>query len=878
MITLQSPAIQNVTAVAGFAYGAIGADIHVFGDGSPVYLLETHQPPPMLDRVWLRELPSRMLNARSQVVTFTGRRRERDELAVWREGGPRLAVRWLHAAGGQGKTRLADRVAADAAEQGWKVIVAAHGVGAVQPSPGSQDLRISGHRGVLLVVDYADRWTTSALTWLLRNTVLHQPDVPARVLLVARTTTGWPALRAALQDPRVQAGTSEQPLAILASGNARQAMFAAARNSFAAVYDLDDPVAIAAPADLARPEFGLALAVQVAALVAVDTHATGASPPNSPSQLTEYLLDREQQHWDRLYEGRTRGLDHHTPPSVMARTAFTAALTGPLPHPDAVALLDRVEKELPAERILTDHTRCYPPVGRSRDSVLEPLFPDRLAEDFLALTLLGHPTSQPGHSWATTRLNQLLPAPPVRQGRTGAPEDPAYLARTITFLTAAAANWPHLRAAHLYPLLRARPELALAAGGATLATLATLADVDLAVLEAVEALLPTERHIDLDIAAAAISTTLTAHRLDATDDPAAHARLHAAHAMRLANAGLREEALASAEKSTAIYRHLAEADPAAHLPGLASSLGNLGVFLSLLGRYEQALDPARQATDIYRQLALMNPAGWPGLAGSLSNLCVRLAELGRFTEALGPARQATDIYRQLALADPERHRPGLARALNNLGVRLSELGGFAEAVLPTKESIYICRALTEVNPDAYLPDLGDAVTNLGVYLAQLGRPERALRHAEEAVAIFRQLAERNPQAYRPNLAKALRNLGITQAGRGSRDHALSRAAEAVGLYRELVKADRTAWLPDLAMSLGAYAWVCVTVGAEDAELKQALEAITEAVELFGLLAEHLPRAFEGQVLSACRTRADVLDKLRRTDEATELRRQFGRGR
>jgi hypothetical protein len=30
-------AVQNVTAVGGFAYGA---DIHTFGDGSPVYLLE----------------------------------------------------------------------------------------------------------------------------------------------------------------------------------------------------------------------------------------------------------------------------------------------------------------------------------------------------------------------------------------------------------------------------------------------------------------------------------------------------------------------------------------------------------------------------------------------------------------------------------------------------------------------------------------------------------------------------------------------------------------------------------------------------------------------------------------------------------------------
>jgi hypothetical protein len=36
----QPPAVQKVTAVDGFAYGVVGADIHVFGDGVPLYLLE----------------------------------------------------------------------------------------------------------------------------------------------------------------------------------------------------------------------------------------------------------------------------------------------------------------------------------------------------------------------------------------------------------------------------------------------------------------------------------------------------------------------------------------------------------------------------------------------------------------------------------------------------------------------------------------------------------------------------------------------------------------------------------------------------------------------------------------------------------------------
>jgi hypothetical protein len=108
----ESPFAQNVTASNGFAYGAIGADIHVSDDGVPVYLLANWQAEPEADQAWLWELPSRMLNARFAVVPFTGRDGDLAELHQWKGEGPRLAVRWLHGPGGQGKTRLAAKLAA----------------------------------------------------------------------------------------------------------------------------------------------------------------------------------------------------------------------------------------------------------------------------------------------------------------------------------------------------------------------------------------------------------------------------------------------------------------------------------------------------------------------------------------------------------------------------------------------------------------------------------------------------------------------------------------------------------------------------------------------------------------------------------------------
>ncbi|MFK0258278.1 hypothetical protein [Streptomyces sp. NPDC090445] len=59
-----------------------------------------------------------MLNARVAVVEFTGRQDELADLHRWCRDRPRLAARWLHGPGGQGKSRLAARFAAEAVDAG----------------------------------------------------------------------------------------------------------------------------------------------------------------------------------------------------------------------------------------------------------------------------------------------------------------------------------------------------------------------------------------------------------------------------------------------------------------------------------------------------------------------------------------------------------------------------------------------------------------------------------------------------------------------------------------------------------------------------------------------------------------------------------------
>lgn len=206
---------QQVTVESGFGYGVIGADLHVFADRGPVYVLHEYRPDPEPDSAWLLAQPSRMLNARYAIVGFTGRAQELAELASWRDAREsRSAARWLHAPGGQGKTRLAGAFAHHTASKKWKVVIAVHGSGSVLPTLGSQDLRLHDARGVLLIIDYADRWPASHLAWLFSNALLHQ-HIPARLLLIARTANAWPAVRAWPGSP---SGRHQRPGAGVTSG------------------------------------------------------------------------------------------------------------------------------------------------------------------------------------------------------------------------------------------------------------------------------------------------------------------------------------------------------------------------------------------------------------------------------------------------------------------------------------------------------------------------------------------------------------------------------------------------------------------------------------------------------------------------------------
>ncbi|MDG4770973.1 tetratricopeptide repeat protein [Solwaraspora sp. WMMD792] len=853
-MTLPDIHLRGGASGHGQVFQAAGDQHITIYEQRPAYRVEQWQPQQPPDPRRLVDQPSMLLAANNQVVPFTALRdADRAELAAWRDDPARgVAVRLLHGPGGQGKTRLAAQFGADSVAAGWPVAVARHRSQLAADDP-PEATEVTG-RGLLVIVDYAERWPAEDLRDMFKDRLLRQ-GVPTRLLLLARPeSTLWP-----LQHDLTTLGYAADVTALTPAADSpanRQRIFTEAADRFAYAYGIDD-TSIRPPADLVTGDaYRQILVIHMAALVAVDAAARQRPAPTGDRDLSAYLLRREVDHWHKLHEQQASFV---TTPQVLSRAVCTATLTRPLDYDDGLAALTTAGVCAPdaAGQVLTDHAVCYPPT--EPDKALEPLYPDRLGEDFIALRLPGHGVAgSPADPWSSTAITRLI---------TGTDPDgagqPPWSAAALTMLVETAIRWPHVASRILSPLLRERPELAVAAGGTVLARIADVEALDIAVLEAIEPHLPQGQHVGLAIAKAAITKRLTSHRLGTADEPT-RAWLLVTLSNWLSEAGRRDEALTATVEAADIYRRLAQANPAAYEPDLAMSLNNLGIRLSDLGRRDEALTATVEAADIYRRLAQANPAAYePDLAMSLNNLSVDLSNLGRRDEALTATVEAVTIRRRLAQANPAAYEPDLATSLNNLGIRLSDLGRRDEALTATVEAVTIRRRLAQANPAAYEPDLATSLNNLGNRLSDLGRRDEALTATVEAVTIRRRLAQANPAAYEPDLATSLNNLGIRLSEAGRRDEALTATVEAVTIRRRLAQANPAAYEPDLATSLNNLGIRLSEAGRRD----EALTATVEAADIYRRLAQANPAAYEPDLARSLNNLGNRLSDLGRRDEA-----------
>ena len=815
---------SDVTAsVAGQAQAVPG--------GRPRYRLDRAGPGPHGP---LGELPvSQLLASCNGVVGFTGRGAELAALRHWRDAAPAgRAALLVHGPGGQGKTRLAAQFAAESRSAGWRVVAARHtgdGSGGHRFS-GGQAGGPAGPGGLLVLVDYAERWPAEDLLSLADDPAV-AGSVPVRLLLAARSAGWWAGVRHEFTERRFRSG--QLRLGPLAAAAGRGDLFDEARDRFAAVLGVPGAYRIQRPPNLGEEAFGLVLAVHMAALAAVDAHARGQRAPADPAALSAYLLDRELAYWQRLCSaGRVR-----IRPATMARTVFTATLTRPLPYREAAGVLEQVgvpSAGEPADMVITDHGCCYPPADP--ENVLEPLYPDRLAEDFLALMLPGHDVAayQPD-AWASAVPDLLL----AGTGDTTAPPGSGVIRAALTMLVEAACRWPHLVRRHLEPLLRAHPDLALAAGSAVLSTLAGLPELDPGVLGAIEAVFPQHRLADLDPGIADLTARLVRHQLLTEQNPAVCAARLAYLCDRLGLAGRHDEALTAIAEAVRVRRMLAGLVPPVFGPELARSLVSQAGQLMQLGRHEEALAAVEESLGTYRTLAGHEPGAYLGNAAvALECRGNCLSRLGRHAEALEAAQDAVRVRRELAAADPGADPAALGSALHNLGVQLSMMNRHEDALAANEEALGARRELAAASPQQSRPELALSLSNTSASQYRLGRLDQALEAAREAVGLYRDLVAANPSAFRLALTRALHNLGNALSGLGRRDEALALDQEAVGIRRELAAVNPLAFTAGLAKSLDSLAADLNDLGRYD----EAVPAAAEAVDILRSLADQNPAA------------------------------------
>jgi tetratricopeptide (TPR) repeat protein len=665
--------------------------------------------------------PSYLLDARRRVVPYRPRPVEQEALIAWRDGKARASVLLVHGPGGQGKTRLAGWLATHSHRRGWTVTQAVD-----QDAPPGSSAAVGQpeeRSPLLVVVDYAERWPVRLLVRMIQTVVAARRRV--RVLLLARPVAGfWDGVEPELERCSVDL---VEPMALggFTSPQERAVVFAQAVQAFQKA--LQVPVS-----PVALPEGVLGgsdspLTLHMAALAAVTAAEQGERMP-AAGELSRYLRNHERRHW------RAVGL----PAETIATMVLIAAVFGPAESTrQGRAWLRRAclaDTDTQAVALLQAYERLYPAAvaqPKHDQGVLWPIKPDRFAEDFI-----GDQLTRPD---CAELLGELL---------TDEQTPPAAVRHGLIML-AAAARHSSVQAV-LFPLLRERAVFARYLTPPLIE--AVIGYADMATAQVVDQRMP-RFSTDLLRPARDLARHLMS-ALPADASPALRAYRLARLGIRLSEVGDKRAALEPAREAVGIYRTLAEAEPAAYLPHLASALSNLGRHLSEVGDRRAAPESTREAVGIYRRLAEAEPAVYlPNLAMSLNNLGVHLSEAKDKRAALEPAREAVGIYRRLAEAEPAVYLPNLAMSLNNLGLRLSEVRDKRAALEFAREAVGIYRRLAEAEPAVYLPDFAMSLwSSAWIRNANAIELREAVTAVDEAIAIYRTLAEQIPEAFNGYLA------------------------------------------------------------------------------------------------------------------------------
>ncbi|QTR04467.1 trypsin-like peptidase domain-containing protein [Saccharothrix algeriensis] len=789
--------------------------------------------------------PATLLVARSHTVGFRGRDAELARLREWCARDEGFSAHIVTGPGGQGKTRLAARLADELAAAGW---VAGFVTGDLdrEAAAGLAALR----RPALLVVDYAE---TSAGTIRALTEATRRTETAVRLLLLARSAGEWRDdsavehyLEYLVHAPVLQLEALERTThGRLDAWREAVSSLARALSRFRGYEGAGahaDAVAAAPPRSLTEeqgdggPILGIHIDALAALLAATEPDKTGSSPVDT-------LLRHEERYWKWLAGARQFTAEKHTLASAVAMATLFGAAT----EHDALALVAALpglpeDRRHTAVRWLAD---ALPGSGGHWGA----LQPDRLGEHHVARVLHVRPE-------LATALVRVA--------------SPAQVEHALTVLTRAAVD-----ARHLDPVIGAVVAAAPRVTGPAALSVAVrsenpapllasleqvVASADTGLLAALAAAIPVRTQVLNDIAIKVLERLAAAYEAAPDADALARPRALAQLARRLRNRGRFEDAVRVNEQAIELFDRLVDPADSTHLVDLGNALDGLADQLSRLHRLPESLAVSKGGVATARRAATADPAAQAHLAGALNGFATRLGLAGRHREAARVAQQAVDINRELVRAPGgEAQRPGLATSLNILGVQRGLDGRRGEALAAIEEALGIRRELAKAEPDAYGVQLASSLNNLSNQYRRREDTEKGLRASEEAVAILRRLAEANPEAHDQDLAMALGNLTRRLSELGRTGPAAAAGRELVRVFRALVRARPEQHRAGLATALMTAAQCLVAHGAVD----EAGDFAADAAALHRELGE--PHALA--LARSLQLRAEWLDSLRRGEEA-----------
>ncbi|MDR2898452.1 MAG: tetratricopeptide repeat protein [Spirochaetaceae bacterium] len=163
-------------------------------------------------------------------------------------------------------------------------------------------------------------------------------------------------------------------------------------------------------------------------------------------------------------------------------------------------------------------------------------------------------------------------------------------------------------------------------------------------------------------------------------------------------------------------------------------------FLQSQNRYTQGVVYYEKALEKYRKLAEAEPEAFlPAVATTLNNLAILHRALNQHQQAEKEYTEALTIRRKLAEAQPDAFLPDVAMTLNNLANLHSDLNQHQQAEKEYKEALSIYRKFAEQSPDAFLAFVIKILKNLAALHTDMQKHELAQAELKEAEEIERRL-------------------------------------------------------------------------------------------------------------------------------------------